>query len=198
LRIYQSEIGRYRTRLAAADGDETLLRFFLNIKRTPEQADIDVDVLSALRNHLACVHVLLRACDFLMIYSDMETQFAALEQTLSTSAPELAQCMKAQADVLAELSATRKELEYYKRTFGNSSQMPPNVASLTSQLQYQQSEIERLRLFEQQASEVCWLVLLADCNNTFVRQRNLYLLSWRSFRQHGRNRIVNSRRRSST
>jgi len=105
--------------------------------------------------------------------------------------------MKAQADALAELLTTQKELEYYKRTYGNSSQTPPNMASLNSQLQYQQSEIERLRLFEQQASEVSWQIFFWTLV-TFVSQKNLYFLSWRSFRQFGRNKIVNSRRKCST
>ncbi|KAF8160794.1 BRE1 E3 ubiquitin ligase-domain-containing protein [Crassisporium funariophilum] len=134
LDILQSELSRCKAKLAANAGAEDLMQFFLD-------GGIDqLQYYESLKEQKG----------------QAESRVAALEQTFAIyqdDHPDIVQHMKAQADALNQLSEVTTQLEKYKRTYGDLSSLPPNVADLAERLRSSEAELERVRLLAKQQSE---------------------------------------------
>lgn len=89
-----------------------------------------------------------------VIYSDAENRVAALEQMVSTYQDQPAELMERMREALEQLSDANAQLEKYRRTYGDLSTLPPDVAHLAEQLRMKEEELERLRMSVTQQTEV--------------------------------------------
>lgn len=97
--------------------------------------------------------------------------------------------MHAEAEALQRLAEATRELERYRKVYGDVSAFPADVQHLAAQLALKQAENETLRLSEEQHKEVSGffgaggggVVLMRLC-----RRRNRYLRSWINCRARGR------------
>ena len=128
-----------------------------------------------------------------MLYSNAENRVAALEQMFSVYHDQPAQLMenmKATAEAFEQLSDTNAQLEKYKRTYGDLSTLPPDIAHLAEQLRTKEEELERLRMSVTQQTEVFQAHLLTILVNsrpvTPCSLKSLCLLSWRNCPRHGK------------
>ena len=99
-----------------------------------------------------------------MLYSNAENRVAALEQMFSVyqdQPAELMERMKATAEAFEQLSDANAQLEKYKRTYGDLSTLPPDIAHLAEQLRTKEEELERLRMSVTQQTEVFQAYLYA-------------------------------------
>ena len=81
--------------------------------------------------------------------SDLERQLAAL----SRQHPDISHYINAEADAQRQLNAANKRLAQFRSTFGESSQLPPDVGQLVEQLKLKEEEVNVLRLQDVQHAD---------------------------------------------
>ena len=79
---------------------------------------------------------------------------AALEQMVSIHHDQPAELMERMKEAFEQLADANAQLEKYRRTFGDLSTLPPDVAHLAEQLRMKEEDLERLRLSATQQTEV--------------------------------------------
>ena len=79
---------------------------------------------------------------------------AALEQTVSIHHDQPAELMGRMREAFEQLADANAQLEKYRRTYGDLSTLPPDVAHLAEQLRTKEEELGRLRLSVTQQTEV--------------------------------------------
>ncbi|KAG5648585.1 hypothetical protein DXG03_003196 [Asterophora parasitica] len=130
----ESEVGRCKSQLAAHAGHEELMTFFMN--GNIEQAQF----FESLQQRAASA----------------EKRATLLEELLSkyqADRPEVANHLKAEMDALQALAQAQAELKKYKSIYGDTSSLPPDVSTLSEQLQQKEEELQRLRLLDIQHSQ---------------------------------------------
>lgn len=149
VRVFEAEITRLKTRIAAQGDDEDLMNFFF------KSSGEDLTYVNDLKNRLAYVML---TCDVLFLiltlslFSDAEERLKAMGQFTAS-----------EAGLKKQLAATTKKLDEYKSVFGEAlSALPPDVQALSEQLLQKEKEIQRLQLLEKQHEQVGLLIRLRD------------------------------------
>jgi predicted nucleic acid-binding Zn-ribbon protein len=89
-----------------------------------------------------------------VLYSNAENRVAALEQMVSIYHDQPAELKERMKEALEQLADANAQLEKYRRTYGNLSTLPSDVAHLAEQLRTKEEELERLRMSVTQQTEV--------------------------------------------
>jgi E3 ubiquitin-protein ligase BRE1 len=89
-----------------------------------------------------------------MLYSNAENRVAALEQMVSINHDQPAELMERMKEAFEQLADANAQLEKYRRTYGDLSTPPPDVAHLAEQLRMKEEDLERLRMSATQQTEV--------------------------------------------
>ncbi|KAI0281031.1 BRE1 E3 ubiquitin ligase-domain-containing protein [Russula aff. rugulosa BPL654] len=131
LEVYQSEVSRLKLLLAAKAGDEDLVRFL----RKENSGDV-----AELRKHLIASETRI---------SDLERQLAAF----SEQHPDVSHYIRAEAEAQQQLAAANELLSHFRSTFGESSQLPPDMRQLVEQLKLKEEEVKALRLQDVQHTD---------------------------------------------
>ena len=87
-------------------------------------------------------------------YSNAENRVAALEQTVSIFQDQPAELMERMKEAFEQLADVNAQLEKYRRTYGDLSTLPPDVAHLAEQLRTKEEDLEKLRMSVTQQTEV--------------------------------------------
>ncbi|KAK1218814.1 E3 ubiquitin-protein ligase bre1 [Marasmius sp. AFHP31] len=132
--VLNSQLRRCRLQLAAQSNSEDIVSLLLN------DPNDDVTVVDKLRTRLSAA----------------DNRLAALEQAcskLDEEHPDITRHIQAESDALQKLSDVSKELEKYRRVYGELTSLQPDVGQLASQLQQKDDELQRLRLLDQQREQ---------------------------------------------
>ncbi|KAL0068814.1 E3 ubiquitin-protein ligase bre1 [Marasmius tenuissimus] len=132
--VLNSQLTRCRLQLAAQSNSEDIVSLLLN------DPNDDVTVVEKLRTRLSAA----------------ENRLAALEQAcskLDEEHPDITRHIQAESDALQKFSDVSKELEKYRRVYGELSSLQPDVGQLASQLKQKDDELQRLRLLDQQREQ---------------------------------------------
>jgi len=129
--VYQSEVSRLKLLLAAKAGDEELVNFL----REEKPRDV-VELRKELKASEGRVF-------------DLEKQLAALSEQHSN----ISHYVQAEAEAQRQLVAANKHLAQFRSTFGESSQLPPDVRQLVEQLKSKEEEAKVLRLQDAQHAD---------------------------------------------
>ncbi|KAI0001315.1 BRE1-domain-containing protein [Russula compacta] len=129
--VYQSEVSRLKLLLAAKAGDEDLVNF-LRKERSGDMAELKKRLVAS-EDHV----------------SDLEKQVAAL----SEQHPGISRYIQAEAEAQRQLVIANKLLAQFRSTFGEPSQLPPDVRQLVEQLRLKEEEVKVLRLQDAQHAD---------------------------------------------
>ncbi|KAF7315497.1 E3 ubiquitin protein ligase [Mycena indigotica] len=128
IQVLESQLGRYKAKLAANAGSRELMEFFFSGQLE------SIAYVEEMKNRVAAA----------------EQREAAVNQTLSIfqdDHPNVVQHMQAEADALKKLAAASIKLDDYERLFGD---LPLDIALLTAKLREQEEELVKLRLLNEQ------------------------------------------------
>ncbi|KAI0000527.1 hypothetical protein BJV77DRAFT_393247 [Russula vinacea] len=131
LEVYQSEVSRLKLLLAAKAGDKDLVNFL--------RKENSGDVAESRKRLLASENRV----------SDLEKQLA----TFSEQHPDISHYIRAEAEAQQQLVAANELLTQFRSTFGESSQLPPDVRQLAEQLKLKEEEVKVLRLQDAQHAD---------------------------------------------
>lgn len=127
-----------------------------------------------------------------VLYSNAENRLAALEQMVSTYQDQPAELMERMKEAFEQLADTNAQLEKYRRTYGDLSTLPPDVAHLAEQLRTKEEELGRLRMSVTQQTEVFFFLqihlytILINSRVTLCSLKSHCLLSWRNCPRPGK------------
>ncbi|KAN0112027.1 BRE1 E3 ubiquitin ligase domain containing protein [Russula decolorans] len=131
LEVYQSEVSRLKLLLAAKAGDEDLVGF-LRRENSGDAAE--------LRKRLITSETRI---------SDLERQLAAF----SEQHPDVSRYIRAEAEAQQQLAAAKELLAQFRSTFGESSQLLPDMRQLVEQLKLKEEEVKAFRLQDVQHTD---------------------------------------------
>jgi DNA repair ATPase RecN len=121
-----------------------------------------------------------------VLYSNAENRVAALEQLVSTYHDQPAELLDRMKEALEQLADANAQLEKYRRTYGDLSTLPPDIAHLAEQFRTKEEELERLRMSVIQQTEVFSqthlyvYTKLINSHVTLCSLKSHCLLSWRN------------------
>ncbi|KAI9511166.1 BRE1 E3 ubiquitin ligase-domain-containing protein [Russula earlei] len=129
--VYQSEVSRLKLLLAAKAGDAELVNF-VREERSRDMVELRKALIASEDR-----------------VSDLEKQLAALSELH----PDISQYIRAEAESQQQLVAANKLIAQFHSTFGDSSQLPPDVRHLVEQLRLREEEVKALRLQDAQHAD---------------------------------------------
>ncbi|KAI0268772.1 BRE1 E3 ubiquitin ligase-domain-containing protein [Gloeopeniophorella convolvens] len=128
---YQSEVARLKLLLAANVGDEELVEF-IQKEKSGDAAELKKRLIVA---------------------EERVTEFEKQLSALSEQHPDASKIMRAESAIRRELVAANKLLNQYRSTYGEPSQLPPDVKQLAEQLRLKEEEAKSLRLQDAQRAD---------------------------------------------
>jgi E3 ubiquitin-protein ligase BRE1 len=156
IQILQSELSRCKAKLAANAGAEDLMLFFLGGNTESVRY-----VESLKEQKMSIFSYLYPFSHSNVIYSNAENRVAALEQTVSIFQDQPAELMDRMKEAFEQLADANAQLEKYRRTYGDLSTLPPDVAHLAEQLRKKEEDLEILRMSVTQQTEVFFFNLIS-------------------------------------
>ncbi|KAI0305442.1 BRE1-domain-containing protein [Multifurca ochricompacta] len=129
--VYQSEVSRLKLLLAAKAGDEELVNS-LRKEKSGDAAELRERLLASEER-----------------VSGLEKQLAAL----SEQHPDISKLINTESETQRQLLVANKLLAQFRSTYGESSQLPPDVKQLAEQLKLKEEELRALRLQDAQHAD---------------------------------------------